>query len=144
MIIAYGLAYMDMIGGLRAWRWYSIEQICLFNILKERVLYLIRGYIVFGIATVVIGCLVFFFLVDEPHHRLLHLTEKEKEIVEERALDNCVVRVKIIKKEQMWEAIKEPRLWLLMLANTMNSLQNGGLVTFSTLLVEGLGFSVSN
>jgi sugar phosphate permease len=103
-----------------------------------------RGYIVFGIATVVIGVLVFFFLPDDPHHRLLHLTEKEKEIVEERSRDNCVVRVLTIKKEQMWEAIKEPRLWLFMLANTLSSLQNGGLVTFSTLLVEGLGFSVSN
>lgn len=82
-------------------------------------------------------------MVDDPHHRLLHLTEKEKEIVEERASDNCVVRVKTIKKEQMWEAVKEPRLWLLMLANALNSLQNGGLVTFSTLLVQGLGFSVN-
>lgn len=97
----------------------------------------------FGIGTVLIGFLTFFFLIDDPHHRLLHLTEKEHEIVEERTRDNCVVRVKEIKREQMWEAIKEPRLWLLLTANMLNCLQNGGLITFSTLLVEGLGFSVS-
>ncbi|KAI9478434.1 MAG: major facilitator superfamily domain-containing protein [Benjaminiella poitrasii] len=120
VLIAYGLAHMDGIAGFSAWRW---------------------GYLVFGIATVVIGILTFFFLIDDPHHKLLRLTEKEKEIVEERARDNNVVRNKTIKSEQMWEAVKEPRLWLIFLANALNSLQNGGLVTFSTLLVEGLGFS---
>lgn len=103
----------------------------------------IRGYIVFGVATVGIGILTFFFLVDDTHHRLLRLTEKEKEIVEERSKDNCVVRNKEIKKEQIWEAVKEPRLWILFVVFLLNSLQNGGLTTFSTLLVKGLGFSVS-
>lgn len=81
--------------------------------------------------------------MDDTHHKLLRLTEKEKEIVEERSKDNCVVRNKEIKKEQMWEAVKEPRLWILFVIFLLNSLQNGGLTTFSTLLVKGLGFSVS-
>ncbi|CAO0795511.1 unnamed protein product [Mucor circinelloides] len=123
VVIAYGLAHLDGVKGLRGWRW---------------------GYIVFGIATVVIGILTFFFLVDDTHHRLLRLTEKEKEIVEERSKDNCVVRNKEIKKEQMWEAAKEPRLWIIFVVFLLNSLQNGGLTTFSTLLVKGLGFSSLN
>ncbi|GAN06036.1 allantoate permease protein [Mucor ambiguus] len=123
VVIAYGLAHLDGVRGLRGWRW---------------------GYIVFGIATVLIGILTFFFLVDDTHHRLLRLTEKEKEIVEERSQDNCVVRNKEIKKDQMWEAVKEPRLWILFVVFLLNSLQNGGLTTFSTLLVKGLGFSSFN
>ncbi|KAL9546431.1 hypothetical protein MBANPS3_006662 [Mucor bainieri] len=123
VVIAYGLAHLDGVKGLRGWRW---------------------GYIVFGIATVAIGILTFFFLVDDTHHKLLRLTEKEKEIVEERSKDNCVVRNKEIKKDQMWEAAKEPRLWILFMAFLLNSLQNGGLTTFSTLLVKGLGFSSLN
>ncbi|KAL7318911.1 hypothetical protein PS15m_002094 [Mucor circinelloides] len=123
VILSFGLAHLNGVRGLRGWRW---------------------GYIVFGIATVVIGILTFLFLVDDPHHRLLRLTEKEKEIVEERSKDNCVVRNKEIKKEQMWEAAKEPRLWILFLIFLLNSLQNGGLTTFSTLLVKGLGFSSLN
>lgn len=102
-----------------------------------------RGYIVFGCFTVVIGIITFFFLVDDVHHKLLRLTEEEILIVEERARDNCVVRVHEIKTEQIWEALREPRLWLLTAANTLNCIQIGGLVTFSTLLVQGLGFSVS-
>lgn len=115
-----------------------------YNIVKLLTYVLIRGYIVFGIATVLIGILTFFFLVDDVHHRLLRLTEKEKEIVEERSKDNCVVRNKVIKRHQMWEAVKEPRLWILFFVFLLNSLQNGGLTTFSTLLVKGLGFSVSS
>lgn len=103
-----------------------------------------RGYIVFGILTVLIGILTFFCLVDNTHHKLLRLTEKEYEIVEERTRDNCVVRVREIKAEQRWEALKEPRLYLIFFINLFNCLQNGGLVTFSTILVEGLGFSVSS
>lgn len=63
--------------------------------------------------------------------------------MEERARDNCVVKVEEVKREQIREAIREPRLWLLLTANMLNCLQNGGLITFSTLLVKGLGFSVS-
>lgn len=107
-------------------------------------LFMTRGYIVFGIGTVLIGILTFFYLVDDTHHKLLRLTEKELEIVEERTRDNCVVRVKEVKTEQMWEAMNEPRLYLIFFMNLFNCLQNGGLVTFSTLLVQGLGFSVSD
>lgn len=102
-----------------------------------------RGYIVFGIATILIGVLTFFFLVDDTHHRLLRLTEIELEIVKERVQDNCVVRNRTIRSKQILEAIQEPRLYLISFANLLNSIENGGLVTFSTLFVQGLGFSVS-
>ncbi|CAO3622826.1 unnamed protein product [Mucor fragilis] len=119
VLISYGLAHMD---GLlfRAWRW---------------------GYIVFGAATVLIGIITFFFLVDDVDSKILRLTDKEKDIVQERSRDNCVVRNKKIKKEHMVEALKEPRLYLIFIAQLCNCLQNGGLITFSTLLIEGLGFS---
>ncbi|KAI8067688.1 major facilitator superfamily domain-containing protein [Gilbertella persicaria] len=120
VVIAYGLAHMDHVAGFRAWRW---------------------GYIVFGIATVLIGILTFFCLIDHPHHPLLKVTKAEEQVIEDRARDNNVVRNTTIKREQILEALKEPRLWLIFIANTLNCLQNGGLVTFSTLLVEGLGFS---
>lgn len=102
-----------------------------------------RGYIVFGAATVVIGIITFLFLVDDVDSKILRLTDKEKYIVQERSRDNCVVRNKKIKKEHMIEALKEPRLYLIFIAQLCNCLQNGGLITFSTLLIEGLGFSVS-
>ena len=102
-----------------------------------------RAYLVFGIATVVIGICTYFLLADTPNHWLFRLTEVEYEIVEERTRDNNVVRVRDIKNSQVWESIKEPRFWILCLAICLNTLQNGGLVTYSTILVQNLGFSVS-
>ncbi|KAI8645927.1 major facilitator superfamily domain-containing protein [Parasitella parasitica] len=119
VLISYGLAHMDHLI-FRAWRW---------------------GYIVFGSATVVIGIATFFLLVDDVDSKLLRLTDNEKEIVQERSRDNCVVRNKEIKKAHVIEALQEPRLYLIFFAQLFNCLQNGGLITFSTLLVEGLGFS---
>jgi ACS family allantoate permease-like MFS transporter len=82
-------------------------------------------------------------LIDDTKHKLLNVQGIEFEIIEERARDNSVVRVREIKRYQIIEALCEPRLYLLGFAFAMNCLQNGGLITFSTLLVNNLGFSVS-
>ncbi|KAI9008860.1 major facilitator superfamily domain-containing protein [Phycomyces nitens] len=119
-VASFGISYMDKVGGWRAWRW---------------------GYIIFGVATIILGAIVFFFLVDDPNSPLLRLTEKQKLIVEERTRDNAVVKSSEFKYYQVWEAVKEPRLWLLSIATLCSSLQNGGLITFSTQFVKGLGFS---
>lgn len=80
-------------------------------------------------------------LIDGPNSWFLSLTEEEKLIVEERTRDNAVVRKQKVEIKQYWEAIKEPRLWLLMSILVLHNLQNGGLVTYSTVLVSGLGFN---
>lgn len=118
---AYGISYINNAHGIASWRW---------------------PYIIWGALTVVIGIVVFFFLPDTPYHFMFKLTEEEKKIVEERIRDNAVVRVKEYKGSQVWEAIKEPRLWLLAVSTLCNNLHNGGLVVFSTLIVSSFGFSV--
>lgn len=87
-----------------------------------------------------IGVICLFFLIDSPKSWFLSLTEEEKAIVEERTRDNAVVRKEKVITAQYWEALKEPRLWLLFIASLSHNLQNGGLVTYSTVLVNGLGF----
>lgn len=122
VLIAYGFSHMDGLNGWRAWRW---------------------GYIICGIITVIVGVCTFFLMVDDPHHKLLKLTEEEKVIVEERTKDNCVVRVHEIKREQIIEAIKEPRLYLTFVFCVLGALQNGGIVSYATILIENLGFTVN-
>lgn len=89
------------------------------------------------------GVCTFFLLIDDPYHPLLRLTEEEKELVEQRAQDNRVVRVREIKKYQIVEALNEPRFYLIFLISAATYLQNGGIIPYSTLLVQDLGFSVS-
>ncbi|KAI8993277.1 major facilitator superfamily domain-containing protein [Pilobolus umbonatus] len=119
-LCAYGISYIPITSGVHPWRW---------------------PYIIWGVVTVLFGIITFFFLPDTSDSFMFRLTEEEKKIVEERTKDNAVVRVYEIKKHHVWEAIAEPRLWLLCLATFCNNLHTGGLVVFSTIIVNNLGFS---
>jgi hypothetical protein len=99
-----------------------------------------RGYVIWGVITVITGIISVIFLIDSPESWFLQLTEEEQEIVKLRTQDNAVVRKQKVKVSQYWEALKEPRLWLLFITSLSHNLQNGGLVTYSTVLVQGLGF----
>lgn len=79
-------------------------------------------------------------MIDTPQSRWLSLTEEEKEIVKLRTQDNAVVRKGQVSKEQYFEALKEPRLWLIFISAMVNNFQNGGLIHFSNVLVKSLGF----
>jgi MFS family permease len=118
---AYGISWINNANGIHSWRW---------------------PYIIWGALTVLFGIITFFFLPDTPHSFMYRLTEEEKEIVEERTRDNAVVRVYEVKKHHIWEAVKEPRLWLLCFSTLCNNLSTGGLVVFSTILVQNFGFNV--
>lgn len=75
---------------------------------------------------------------------MFRLTEEEKKIVQERTKDNAVVKMYQVKLKHVWEALAEPRLWLLCLSTLCNNLHTGGLVVFSTILTKGFGFTVSS
>ncbi|KAI9485332.1 MAG: major facilitator superfamily domain-containing protein [Benjaminiella poitrasii] len=117
---AYGISWINHANGIQTWRW---------------------PYIIWGSLTALFGILTFFFLPDNPHSFMFRLTAEEKDIIEERTKDNAVVRVRKVKRDHIWEALKEPRLWLLCLSTLCNNLHNGGLVVFSTIIVNSLGFS---
>ncbi|CAO3621600.1 unnamed protein product [Cunninghamella blakesleeana] len=120
VLITYGIARtLDGAQGLPVWRWI---------------------FIIHGIMTIAIGIVTFFFLVDSPHSKILRLTEEEKEIVEKRTQDNAVVKEKHVKPHHYWEALHEPRFYLVVLAAFANTLSNGGLIHFSTPFVASLGF----
>jgi sugar phosphate permease len=106
--------------------------------------FIYRGYLIFGVITVFLGIVVFFLLIDKPTSKLLRLNEQEKKIMDLRVTDNMVVKSKKIKREQIWEALKEPRLYCLCFSILFLNLQNGGLISFSVLLVQSLGFDVSS
>ncbi|KAI8148204.1 major facilitator superfamily domain-containing protein [Fennellomyces sp. T-0311] len=117
-LVAFGISHMGTSLGIEMWRW---------------------NHIIFGAFTVTLGLLSFFFLADNQRSKLLRLTEEEKVIVEERIQDNAVVRNMEIKRSQIWEALKETRLWLLCIAAIGLQIQNGGLLVFSAQFIKGLG-----
>ncbi|KAI9246094.1 major facilitator superfamily domain-containing protein [Phascolomyces articulosus] len=117
-LVAFGISHMGTRLNIEMWRW---------------------NHIIFGAFTVFLGIMSFFFLADNQRSKLLRLTEEEKVIVEDRIQDNAVVRNMEIKKYQIWEALKEPRLWLMCIAAIGLQIQNGGLLVFSAQFIKGLG-----
>lgn len=100
--------------------------------------------IILGSATAFIGVLCFFFLIDNPKSTALNLNAEQEILVEERTRDNAVVRTTMIKKDQIYEALKEVRFWCFCISCLFINLQNGAMTTYNTQFAMGFGFTVSS
>lgn len=99
--------------------------------------------IILGSITSFVGVFCFFFLIDNPKSPALSLNAEQEILVEERTRDNAVVRTTMIKKEHIFEALKEIRFWCLCFCCMLLNLQNGAMTTYSTQFAMGFGFTVS-
>lgn len=101
-----------------------------------------RAMIIWGSITAVFGILLFFFLPDQPKSRWFRLSFTQEKIVEERVLDNAVVRNRNVKSDQIIEALKEPRLYACFFISLLLNIQSGALQTFTSQIIHRMGFSV--
>lgn len=71
-----------------------------------------------------------------------YLTDREKYVALERVKNNNTgVEDKKIKWYQVRECLTDPKTWLLVLFSLAQNIPNGGLVTFASIIVSGLGYS---
>ncbi|CAI7621439.1 unnamed protein product [Penicillium pancosmium] len=97
-------------------------------------------FLLVGALTVVTSVVVYFVLPNNPYEAKF-LTSREKYIVIQRkASDNTGIESKTFKVEQVWEAIWDIKTWLIWIAIVALQVPNGGLTTFNTLIISGLGF----
>ncbi|KAF3014987.1 hypothetical protein E8E14_006353 [Neopestalotiopsis sp. 37M] len=69
------------------------------------------------------------------------LSSREKYIIIQRkAADNTGLETKKFKPEQVWEAVTDVKTWLIWFSIVALQVPNGGLTTFNTLIISGLGF----
>lgn len=100
-----------------------------------KIIFLLVG----GLTTVWAG-VVYLFLPNNPLDTN-RLSAREKYIIIQRkAADNTGVETKQIKTEQIWEAVVDPKTWFIWFAIVALQVPNGGLTTFNTLIISGLGF----
>lgn len=100
-----------------------------------KIIFLLVG----GITTLWAG-VVYLFLPNNPLDTN-RLSAREKYIIIQRkAADNTGVETKQIKTEQIWEAIIDAKTWFIWFAIVALQVPNGGLTTFNTLIISGLGF----
>ncbi|CDH52323.1 predicted protein [Lichtheimia corymbifera JMRC:FSU:9682] len=119
-LISYGVGKMENDLGIAKWKWIMI---------------------ILGCATIFMGIVSFFFLVDNPKSKALRLNAEQEILVEERTRDNSVVRTTTIKKHQIKEALCEVRFWALGFACLFINLQNGAITIYNAQIVQDFGFN---
>lgn len=100
--------------------------------------------IILGGATVIMGIVCFFFLIDSPKSPAMKLNAEQEILIEERTRDNATVRTTEIKKEQIWEALKEVRFWCFGFSCLLINLQNGAMTIYNGQITASFGFNVSD
>ncbi|KAI9018501.1 major facilitator superfamily domain-containing protein [Phycomyces nitens] len=118
--ITYGIGRMENLHGIAQWKW---------------IMFILGGL------TCLIGIAVFFFLIDHPKSPYLNLNAEQEILVEERMRDNAVMRTRNIKKEHIFEALKDVRCWCFCFACTLLNLQNGGMTVYSSQITVAFGYT---
>ncbi|OOQ82045.1 MFS transporter [Penicillium brasilianum] len=119
-LIAYGIG--NSASGIQSWR----------------LLFLALGAITCGYAVI-----LFFILPDSPA-KASFLTESERRIAVQRTLKNKTGSSQVteaFKWSQVADAAKDPQAWCLVLYTFCVNLANGGLTSFSAIIIAGFGYS---
>ncbi|BGP40259.1 hypothetical protein JCM10449v2_004217 [Rhodotorula kratochvilovae] len=123
----------NMFGGIVAWgvTWYDGDSIA-----HWRIMYILMGGMAF-----VVGIAVLLWLPDSLATANF-LTEREKVVAFERVRANQTgTRNKVIKRDQVVEALTDPKTYILLFLTSLSCIPNGGLASFSSLLIKGFGYT---
>ncbi|KAJ5584795.1 uncharacterized protein N7459_004595 [Penicillium hispanicum] len=129
-----GNSIATVIGGLVA---YGIGLIQNNNVSNWQLLFLILGAV-----TAAYGLVLMVFLPDSPA-KVIFFNKSEKAIALQRTLENKtgVMDVGKFKWGHVLMAIKDPQTWFLVLYTLCVNFCNGGITSFSSIIIAGFGFS---
>ncbi|KAI9276859.1 major facilitator superfamily domain-containing protein [Phascolomyces articulosus] len=120
-LIGFGFWSMHGAYGLSGWKW------CM---------------LILGCITVIVGVITFFFMPDKANSKWYRLTFNEIAIVESRMRDNTIIQKKReINRQQIFEALQEPRFYSYMFICFLVHLVNGCVSIFTTTIIKNMGFS---
>ncbi|KAJ3544171.1 hypothetical protein NM208_g3199 [Fusarium decemcellulare] len=96
----------------------------------------------FGGVTIAFSVVIFLLLPDTPLNARFLSTE-ERALAIARVEGNMTgIKNNTWKRYQVVEALCDPNGWFLVLAYLASTIPNNGLITFSTIIINGFGFSV--
>ena len=129
-----GNSIANIFGGLVA---YGVGEISTSNLEHWRLLFLILGAV-----TTAYSVVLFLFLPDSPT-KAVFLKERDRQIAVNRTLENRTgfMDTDTFVTKQIWDAFTDPQTWLLFLYTASVNLANGGLTSFSAIVIKGFGFS---
>ncbi|KAL4995523.1 fungal-specific transcription factor domain-containing protein [Aspergillus recurvatus] len=101
-------------------------------------------FLITGSVSTLWSIFVFVFLPDSPMNAFF-LTERERYHSIQRLAENKTgIANRQWKWDQALEAIIDPKTWILFFFNIAINIPNGGLTTFSGIIINNLGFSAVN
>ncbi|GAA5840102.1 hypothetical protein JCM9279_002278 [Rhodotorula babjevae] len=128
-----GNGLTNVLGGLIA---YGVTFYKGDGIAHWRILYIIMGALAYAV-----GICVLIWLPDSLATATF-LSEREKVVAFERVRDNQTgTRNGVTKRYQVVEALTDPKTWILLLLTALSSIPNGGLASFSSLIIKGFGYT---
>ncbi|KAF6823705.1 major facilitator superfamily transporter [Colletotrichum plurivorum] len=123
-LLAFAIAKMDGVGGYEGWRWIFILE---------------------GLATVIIGVMCFFFLVDSPalskwldadEIRFLELRQQARRVVRpDEFRDNH------FDKQALLSVLSDWKIYLLILANWSNAVPNYAMKSTMPQIIKNMGYT---
>jgi MFS family permease len=122
-LIAYGISHMNGLAGLSAWRWV---------------------YLLEGLATVLIGVVVWFVLPDYPKSKRSNawLSPREQEYLEARLSENAPrTDEHTFSKDEVFTSLKDPRTYGFMFSQLLLNLGGYGLNWWLPTITTNLGFA---
>ena len=129
-----GNSIANIFGGLIA---YGVGKLPTSGVEHWQLLFLILGAVTAGY-----GIVLFLFLPDSPA-KAVFLKERDRQVAVNRTLENKTgfMDTETFITKQIWDAFADPQTWLLFLYTVSVNLANGGLTSFSAIVIKGFGFS---
>ncbi|KAL4863323.1 hypothetical protein BDV12DRAFT_202232 [Aspergillus spectabilis] len=129
----FGNCISNLISGVLA---YGIGNIEIHTITSWQLLFLFLGAV-----TTAIGFLILLILPDTPQ-KAVFLNKTARNIAHQRVLKSKtgLSESGIFKWNQAWLALRDPQTWFLILYTFAVNLCNGGLTSFSGIIINGFGF----
>ncbi|KAG5815079.1 hypothetical protein H9Q74_010630 [Fusarium xylarioides] len=132
----YGWASAIYYFGYSWWPWNNVLEVVPYANFFKAI------FICFGALTIAVSIMVLLFLPDTPANARF-LTQDERAQAVARVEGNMTgIKNDKWKREQVMEALCDPNAWLLAVAYLASIIPNNGLLTFNTIVIQGLGFSV--
>ncbi|KAL3444540.1 major facilitator superfamily domain-containing protein [Aspergillus insuetus] len=99
-------------------------------------------YLIFGAVTVLFAIPLLILLPSSPASAIF-LSPREREIAVNRTIENKtgIMDERSYKIGQVWDALRDPQVWLMFLYMLSINIANGAVTPFSSLIINGFGYS---
>jgi MFS family permease len=116
-LISYGISHINT--SISAWRWL---------------------FIIFGLITFVWGIVLVVFLPDSPLNARFLTLDQRTYAHHRPQQETHSFKTNEWKKDQLVEALRDPKTWLIFVYILCSNIPNGGYTSFNSIIVQGFGF----